>query len=293
MSTLAYEVLVSDALQYGDAERTPYGDPRMWSPLSSTLIYGDQDAVLVDPPMTIAQTERVAKWVEGTGKRLRHIFITHGHGDHWLGTAPLVRRFPGTTVFAAPGTIEVMRLNGSPQFRAQTLDKFFPGQIPDSPVLATPPPDNTFDLEGSPLRIIEVGHSDTDETTVLHVPSIGLVAAGDVVYNGVHQYLAESGNGGLLAWKKALDIVAALRPRHIVAGHKNKALEDDPKAIEETRRYLEDADRLHASSQSAREFYDAMLQLHPDRLNRSVLWFRSANVFFPAHPTAQPDLKGC
>ncbi|MBM0276250.1 MBL fold metallo-hydrolase [Micromonospora tarensis] len=44
------------------------------------------------------------------------------------------------------------------------------------------------------LVAIEVGHSETDGTTVLHVPSLDLVVAGDAVYNGVHLYLAESGN---------------------------------------------------------------------------------------------------
>ena len=44
---------------------------------------------------------------------------------------------------------------------------------------------------------VEAGHSDTDDSTVLHAPSIGLVAAGDVVYNNVHQYLAETGGGGM------------------------------------------------------------------------------------------------
>jgi hypothetical protein len=70
-----------------------------------------------------------------------------------------------------------------------------------------------------------------------------LVVAGDAVYNGVHQYLAESANGGIQKWIDALDSIAALQPRSVVASHKNPALDDDPKAIDETRAYLEDADR--------------------------------------------------
>jgi hypothetical protein len=190
----------------------------------------------------------------------------------------LVRRFPGTVVFASPGTIEVMRKHAAPEFRAQAWDKSFPGQIPDSPVLATSPEGNRFELEGNQLQIVEVGHTDTDNKSILHVPSIGLVVAGDVVYNGVHQYLAESGNGGLRAWMKALDTVAALRPRHAVAGHKNKALADDPKTIAETRRYLEDAEPLIACSHTARKFYDAMVERYPDRLNPSALWFWGAKT---------------
>jgi hypothetical protein len=63
-------------------------------------------------------------------------------------------------------------------------------------VLAVPVPALGLRFEGEILRPVEVGHSDTDDTTVLHVPSIGLVVAGDVAYNGVHQYLLEGGGGG-------------------------------------------------------------------------------------------------
>jgi glyoxylase-like metal-dependent hydrolase (beta-lactamase superfamily II) len=277
---LSYQVFISDPVPFSDVEKAPNGDRHMFQPLSSTLIFGDADAVLVDPPMTIDQTELVGRWIEGSGKRLAHIFITHGHGDHWFGTAPLLRRFPGASAFASPGTIEVMRFHASPEVRAQGWDKNFPGQIPDSSVLATTPPGNTFDLEGNELRIVEVGHTDTDNTTVLHVPSIGLVTAGDAVYNGVHQYLVEAADGGLQKWTKALDTVAALRPRRVVAGHKNKALEDDPKTIDETRRYLRDAERLIGSSRGALEFYNGMMELYPDRLNPSALWFWGAKVLF-------------
>jgi glyoxylase-like metal-dependent hydrolase (beta-lactamase superfamily II) len=131
-----------------------------------------------------------------------------------------------------------------------------------------------------------VGHTDTDNTTVLHIPSIGLVVAGDAVYNGVHQYLVESGNGGIQKWINALDTIAALKPRRVVASHKNPALDDDPKAIEETRRYLEDVQRLSGTSRNALEFYNAMLELYPDRLNPTALWFWGAQVLFPATVSA-------
>jgi glyoxylase-like metal-dependent hydrolase (beta-lactamase superfamily II) len=276
---LSYEVFVSDPIPFNEVEKAPNDEARMFSPISSTLILGASEAVLVDPPMTTAQTERVAQWVEAHGKRLKHVFTTHGHGDHWFGTALLLEHFPGATALASPGTIEVMRVHA--ENRAKWWDPSFPGQIPDSPVVASAPAGNTFTLEGNELHIVEVGHTDTDMTTVLHVPSIGLVVAGDVVYNGVHQYLVEGGNGGLDAWIKALDTVAALQPRHVVAGHKNPALEDDPKAIDETRRYLQDAKRVVASSHTALEYYDGMTKLYPDRLNRSALWFWGAKPLFP------------
>src|SRR5258707_274690 len=233
--SLSYRVLVLDPIPFADTEKTPEGDARMFQPIAVTLITGETDGVRVDRPMTAEQAEAVGKWVENSGKRLKAIVSTHGHGDHWFGTAMLLKRFPDAKAYATAGTIEVMRFHANPEFRAASWDKSFPRQIPDSPVVSTPAPDNVFKLDGNEVRFVEVGHSDTDKSSVIHVPSIGLVVAGDVVYNGYHQYLAESGNGGLKAWMRALDTVANLKPTHVVASHKNKDLPDDPKAIEATR----------------------------------------------------------
>ena len=51
---------------------------------------------------------------------------------------------------------------------------------------------NVMDLEGHDLVVVPLGHTDTDYTTCLHVPSIGVVVAGDAAYDGVQLYLAES-----------------------------------------------------------------------------------------------------
>jgi len=42
---------------------------------------------------------------------------------------------------------------------------------------------NVIDLEGHDLVVVELGRTDTDYTTCLHVPSVGLVVAGDAAYN--------------------------------------------------------------------------------------------------------------
>ncbi|MFM0306065.1 MBL fold metallo-hydrolase [Paraburkholderia sediminicola] len=64
-----------------------------------------------------------------------------------------------------------------------------------------------------------IGHTDTDHSTCLHVPSIDLVISGDAVYNGAHLYLAESNRQGRRDWLDALDKIEALNPRAVIAGH--------------------------------------------------------------------------
>lgn len=124
-SSLEYETFVSDGTPRAGEERLPNGDRLVSSPLTSTLIFGEEDAVLVDPPFTREQTEQVGDWVERSGRRLTHIYSTHGHGDHWFGTAELVKRFHDVTVYATRGTIEVMHQQAT-DGREQMWDKRFP-----------------------------------------------------------------------------------------------------------------------------------------------------------------------
>jgi glyoxylase-like metal-dependent hydrolase (beta-lactamase superfamily II) len=270
--SLTYDTIVTDGSTRARGQKLPTGEPIVSSPVTSTLIHGEHDAVLVDPPLTLGQTEQVVDWVVASGKRLTHIYVTHGHGDHWFGTSEVLKAFPDVVAHATPATIELMHKQGTTG-REQLWDLDFPGQIPDTTVHAVPVPPAGFELEGELLQAIEVGHSDTDDTTVLHVPSIGLVVAGDVVYNGVHQYLLEGGHDGLRQWLTAIDKVAALAPRAVVAGHKNRELPDDPAILDETRRYLNDVIRILDTHPTARDLYEQMLELHPDRLNRGPLWY--------------------
>jgi glyoxylase-like metal-dependent hydrolase (beta-lactamase superfamily II) len=271
MTELHYDVFVSEGVARQRPDRLPDGGPIVSSPLTSTLILGERDAVLVDAPYTYDQIRKVGDWVEASGKHLIAIYATHGHGDHWFGTAELLKRFPDATPYATPGTIALMhkQLDG----RAQLWDSDFPDLIPPSPVVYQPMPADGLTLEGHQLNAVEVGHTDTDDTTVLHVPFIGLVVAGDAVYNGVHQMLLESPGGGLEAWLAALDVIEALRPTAVVAGHKNRDLPDDPATIDETRQYLLDAQKLITAKVTPQEYFDTLTARYPDRLNLGPAWY--------------------
>ncbi|MGW2156902.1 hypothetical protein [Nonomuraea sp. NPDC001699] len=130
-------------------------------------------------------------------------------------------------------------------------------------------------LEGHELRPIEVGHSDGDDSTVLHVPVLGLVVAGDVAYNNVHQYLAD---GGIDAWLQAIETVRALRPAAVVAGHKDPDRPDDPRILDETAEYLRTALEVVAAKPTPREFFDEMTQRYPDRLNPGTVWLNAQRL---------------
>jgi glyoxylase-like metal-dependent hydrolase (beta-lactamase superfamily II) len=252
----------------------------MWVPTSATLIYGKRDAVLVDAFLTVEQAHALVEWVAASGKNLTTIYVTHGHGDHFFGIGALQNRFPHARAVATPDVVKVMRKQASPEVVENFWKPRYPGQIPERLVIAEELKGKVIDLEGDDLIVVEVGHTDTDHTTCLHVPSIGLVVAGDAAYNDVHLYLVESNAQTRREWISALDTIERLKPRAVIAGHKKAEQDDSPRIIEETRQYIRDFERLAERTTTARELYDRMLELYPDRANPGSLW-GSAHVVKP------------
>src|ERR1700753_730005 len=226
---LKYSTYVAPAKPAVSDDLPPGELRRMWSPTAATLIHGERDAVLVDPLMTSAEGEDLAGWIAATGKNLTTIFVTHSHGDHFFGAAPVLDRFPGAKLVATPAVVEGMKKQLSPAW----LDGFwrarFPGQLPDLLLIAEPLEGDTFMLEGQALVAVDLGHTDTDGSTALHVPSIGLVVAGGGGCCAVHLYLAERVPGGIDAWLAPLEQVESLRPTAVVAGHRPADASNDPR----------------------------------------------------------------
>jgi glyoxylase-like metal-dependent hydrolase (beta-lactamase superfamily II) len=243
-----------------------------WVANSSTLIHGERDAVLVDTLLTTEQSKTLSDWVVASGKNLTAIYITHGHGDHFFGLASLLERFPRAKAVATPEVVRAMREQLTPAWIDNFWRRLFPADIPDRLLVAEPLEGDDLELEGRKLVPINAGRTDTAHSTCLHVPSIGLIVAGDVVYNGIHPFLGETDTQSRLEWISTLDKLEALNPKAVIAGHKVPENDDDPRIIAETRRYLRDFNRLNAATTTARELYDAMLEIYPHRVNPGSLW---------------------
>jgi glyoxylase-like metal-dependent hydrolase (beta-lactamase superfamily II) len=281
--TLSWDVHVAPAEPLSADDLAPGQNARFWSPISATLISGERDAVLVDALLTAGQAHDLVEWIDGHDKNLTAVYITHGHGDHWFGLGAVLDRFPNARAFALPEAIEQMRVGTTPEFLESFWRPRFDGKLPRALVIPEPLEGHTIGLEGHELGVVELGHTDTDQTSCLHVPDLGLIVGGDAAYNDVHLYLAESDPEKRRDWIAALDTIESLHPRSVIAGHQRAGRHDGPEIIEETRQYIRDFDRIAGTASTAQDLYDQVIALYPDRINPDALWI-SAQGVKPSRP---------
>jgi glyoxylase-like metal-dependent hydrolase (beta-lactamase superfamily II) len=271
MSKLNWKLLTK---QRGSSTKglPPGKEALAWVTNTVTLIYGEQDAVLVDTFLSEQQSRELVDWVAASDKNLTTIYVTHAHGDHFFGLKLLLDRFPKAKAIATAPVVAAIRDQIRPEYMKSVWEPRFPGQIPLELVAPQILEGDTFYLEGEELKVVGLGHTDTSSSTALHVPSIGLVISGDGVYNDTHLYLAECDENARDEWLQALDKIEALRPQAVVAGHGVLHPDSAPRHIEETRRYIRDFSATAATASTHLELYERMLSLYPNRVNPGSLW---------------------
>ena len=208
---LEFDVFVSSQIPAVTSDLPPGMTEMKWSPISSTFISGKRDGVLADTAITVEQNQKLMEWIAASGKNLTTIYATHGHGDHFFGVNTIRKRFPNARFVARREVIAVMPKQVSAPVVSTYWRVRFPRQIDSTLVIADELKEGVIELEGEQLVSVPLGHTDTDNTTCLHVPSIGLVVAGDAAYNDVHLHLGESNAETRKEWIAALRRFCSIR----------------------------------------------------------------------------------
>jgi hypothetical protein len=127
-NTLGVNVFTAPGKAMVGERPKPFGEPLGFDPITSTLIFGEYDAVLVDAMTTVAEAEALADWVALHNRNLETIYITHAHFDHFYGLSILLDRFPNARAIATPKTVNAMQMSFTPPVE-RLARRLFPGQV--------------------------------------------------------------------------------------------------------------------------------------------------------------------
>jgi glyoxylase-like metal-dependent hydrolase (beta-lactamase superfamily II) len=256
--------------------------------VNSALVTGDKDAVLIDGQLTLADAHRLVGMILDSKKNLTTVYVTHWHPDHYFGLAVVKQAFPKVKILAQPATVAEIKKTW--QAKVKQWGPMFGDNLTTKPLIPTPLQGSSIMLEGETLEVHGPVQGDAASGSYVWIPSIKALVTGDIVYQGVYSWTAETTPETRLAWQKTLDELAALNPALVVAGHKDPKLKDDASAIAATRAYLKDFDVAVAASKSAEEL-EAKVKAKYPKLAMDIVLHIGAGAAFPAPPPAAPPKK--
>lgn len=249
----------------------------------ATMIVGPTEVLLFDAQYHLADAQRLADRIAATHKHLKAIFLSHPDHDHFAGAAVIVERFPGTPVYMTPTALAEYKKTAARDFNGEKARR--PAMLADSIVTPVPLPSNTLTVDGEQLLIIPDLQGDVlvPTNSIMFIPSLNTVLAGDVVFNNVHPWLGASNEASRTAWRAAIKQIMDRHPASVVAGHKKDvSAPDSPAALEFMDHYLADFESLKKTSTNGQQLAAAMLAKYPDAAVSILIQFSSQAAFRPA-----------
>jgi glyoxylase-like metal-dependent hydrolase (beta-lactamase superfamily II) len=251
----------------------PSGWEATWPATTASLISGDRDAILVDSLVTKRESQELADWLTATGKNLTQIYITHGHADHFFGLKTVLETHPEAKAVALAQIMPFLAEQTTPAWM-QIWASIFPDQLFDQPAVPVALEKPELTVEGHALIPVKLGQSDVSDSSVVHIPDLDTLIAGDVIYNGIHVWMYQSDHEHRTAWIETINEVEKLHPATIIAGHTDPGAPDNDgsRLLNQTRQYIHDFDQAVAASSSGQEVVSRMTAKYLGLGNPYTLW---------------------
>jgi glyoxylase-like metal-dependent hydrolase (beta-lactamase superfamily II) len=235
-------------------------DDQFWT--NSIIIEGSHEVMLVDAQLTKTNAEKVLQEIQATKKPLSIIYITHEHADHFLGLEVFKEAYPTAKILAGSNVVD--RINKVYQDKIDKWKGILGSGATSRTVAISKYDDSFIRFENSTIEILKNVQGDTDENTMLWLPGQKTLIAGDVLFNDMHVYTAETDVRARKRWLTALQTIRELKPAVVIPGHsKVGAPIDATSAVTFTEKYLLTFEEELGKAKEADALIEAMKEKFP------------------------------
>ena len=236
-------------------------------PVSSVLVSGAKDAILVDAQFGKGQAEELVQKIRASGKHLTTIYISHGDPDYYFGLDTLSAAFPDAKVVAPQPVVAHIKatMAGKLEFWGPKMGADKPAKIIVPQVLEG----HSLSLEGQQLEVIGLNGPQPDRSFVW-IPSIKAVVGGVVVAENIHLWMADTQSAqSHKDWLTTLQRIEQLKPNTVIPGHYlgNPTL----KSVAFTADYIKAFDSETAKAKDSTALIAAMKKRYPNLKDESSL----------------------
>lgn len=239
-------------------------------PVSSTLILGNKEAILVDAQFQKNDAEKLVSLIKNSGRKLKAIYISHSDPDYYFGLDTLAENFPDAQILSTPQTAYLINASKDDKL-ALWASKL--KEKPSKLITPTPIQEDYLELEGN--KIIIQGLKQDPDHTYLWIPSLKTILGGVLVSSGLHVWLADSQTEqSRQAWIKKLEEMRSLSPRSVIPGHfltKNQPPNFSPSSLQFTQDYIQHFNQLLHQSPHSQMIVAGMKKLYPNLADEASL----------------------
>lgn len=223
--------------------------------ITSTIIYGDKDAMLVDAQFQKQYAEQLVKEIKATGKNLKTVYISHSDPDFYFGLDVIKKAFPNAKIISTAQTAYLIAASKDdkmavwkPQMKGDAPSEII---VPEA-VTAIP------DLEGNKIEIRQ--NPEDPAHSFLWIPSLKTVAGGISVSTGSHLWMADTQNVKAIdQWIAQIDAMKALQPQQVIPSHfSEQSL--SPQSLDFVKGYLENYKKAVTENKTSSAIVDFMVK---------------------------------
>lgn len=239
----------------GAAKIHTYLSPADANANATHVIESENTLVLVDAQFLVPFAQEFRDYVDGLGKPIDRIIISHSHPDHYWG---LSTAFADVPAYALAETIAAIEEGGAAMLEMQKPD------LGDMAPEAIRVPDNlitagTEVIDGITYNVKHYKDAEDTDQLVIELPELSAIIVQDLVYNQIHLFTAAN----LENWAIHVKEVQGLTQFTLgLAGHGMPF--EDQIVYGNVIGYLQKAGEILGSAKSMEDYITGIAEAYPD-----------------------------